>query len=118
MVILQGDVFWVGLPVPRGSEPGYRRPVVVVQNNLLNKGPIATAVVCIVTASRRRASAPGNVSRAKGEANLPKPSIVNVTQVLTVDKAELTEKIETLSAARLGQVLDGLRLVMEPMEPE
>ena len=118
MVIRQGDVFWVGLPIPRGSEPGYRRPVVVVQNNLLNSGPIATVVVCAVTTSRRRALAPGNVSLAKGEANLPKPSIVNVTQVLTVDKAEMTEKIGTLSAARVGQVLDGLRLVTEPMEPE
>jgi len=117
MVIGQGDVFWVDLPVPAGSEPGYRRPAVVVQNTMLNRGPIATVVVCAITTSLRRAHAPGNVVLARGESNLPKRSVVNVTQITTVDKARLIEKIGTLSASRLRQVLDGVRLLIEPMEP-
>jgi mRNA interferase MazF len=116
MVVLQGDIFWADLPAPAGSETGFRRPVVVVQNNLLNRSPIHTVVACAVTSSLRRADAPGNVVLPKGEANLPVRSVVDVTQIVTADKARLTEKIGSLPAKRLAEVLSGVRFVISPLE--
>ncbi len=118
MVIRQGDVFWVDLEEPEGSEPGYRHPHVVIQNNLFNQSRIRTVVVCALTSNLKRASAPGNILLEIGEANLPKQSVVNVSQVFTVDKSQLTEKIGTLSAKRVRQILDGIRLLLEPREAE
>lgn len=116
MVIRQGDVFWVNLGAPRGSAPGYRHPHVVVQNNLFNASRISTVVVCALTSQVRYANAPGNVLLNKGEAKLPKASVVNVTQVFTVDKSDLEEKIGTLSDYRIKEVLDGMALVLQPRE--
>ena len=116
MVIRQGDVFWVDLGEPGGSAPGYRHPHVVIQNNLFNHSRINTVVVCVVTSNLKRASAPGNVLLRKGEANLPKRSVVNVSQIFTVDKADLVEKIGTLSPERVRQILDGVRLLTEPRD--
>ena len=116
MVIRQGDVFWVDLGEPRGSAPGYRHPHVVIQNNLFNRSRINTVVVCAITSNLKRASAPGNVLLRKGEANLPKRSVVNVSQIFTVDKADLVENIGTLSPERVRQILDGVRLLTEPRD--
>jgi mRNA interferase MazF len=116
MVINQGDVFWVDLGEPSGSEPGYRHPHVVIQNNVFNCSRIGTVVVCALTSNPRRAKAPGNVLLEKGEANLPKQSVVNVSQIFTVDKRDLEEKIGTLSRRRIHQILDGVRLVIEPRD--
>jgi len=116
MVIRQGDVFWVDLGEPRGSAPGYRHPHVVIQNNLFNRSRINTVVVCAITSNLKRASAPGNALLRKGEANLPKRSVVNVSQIFTVDKADLVEKIGTLSPERVRQILDGVRLLTEPRD--
>jgi mRNA interferase MazF len=116
MVIEQGDVFWVDLGDPSGSGPGYRHPHVVIQNNLFNRSRINTVVVCVITSNLKRAQAPGNVLLKKGEANLPKPSVVNVSQIFTVDKSELVEKIGTLSPQRVRQILDGIRLITEPRD--
>ena len=118
MVIRQGDVFWIELLEPAGSEPGYRHPHVVVQNNLFNQSRIRTAVVCPITSNLRRAQAPGNVLLEEGEANLPKQSVVNVSQVFTVDKAQLSEHIGTLTPKRVRGILDGIQLVLEPREAE
>ena len=118
MVINQGDVFWVDVKPPMGSEPGFRRPHVVIQNNVMNHTRIATTVVCALTTNLQRAAAPGNVLLARDEANLPKPSIVNVSQVLTLDKTKLQEKIGTLSRSRVREILDGFRLITEPQEIE
>ncbi len=115
-MIGQGDVFWVALGRPSGSAPGYRHPHVVVQNNVFNCSRISTVVLCALTSNLKRAAAPGNVLLAKGEANLPKRSVVNVTQMVTVDKADLVEKIGTLSRDRVEEVLDGVSLVLEPMD--
>lgn len=114
MVIRQGDVFWIDLGEPRGSAPGYRHPHVVVQNNLFNQSRINTSVVCAITSNLARASAPGNVLLRKGEAGLPRPSVVNVSQVFTVDKSELTERIGTLSGKRVLEIIEGMKLVIEP----
>jgi len=116
MVINQGDVFWVDLSEPSGSEPGYRHPHVVIQNNVFNRSRINTVVVCALTSNLKRAQAPGNVLLAKREANLPKQSVVNVSQIFTVDKRDLDEKIGTLSRRRVRQILDGVRLVIEPRD--
>ncbi len=116
MVINQGDVFWVDLGDAIGSEPGYRHPHVVIQNNVFNSSRISTVVVCTLTSNLRRAEAPGNVLLDKGEASLPKQSVVNVSQIFTVDKINLEEKIGTLSREHVRQILDGIRLVIEPRD--
>lgn len=118
MVINQGDIFWIALDEPTGSEPGYRHPHVVIQNNVFNRSRISTVVVCVLTSNLRRASAPGNVLLEVGEADLPKQSVVNVSQIFTVDKRQLGEKIGTLSPQRVQQILDGVRLVIEQREVE
>lgn len=117
MVISQGDVYWVELDEPEGSAPGYRHPHVVVQNNLFNSSKIKTVIVCPLTSNLKRGNAPGNVSLEKGEANLPKQSVVNVSQVFTVDKIQLEEYIGTLSSKRITEILRGIQLVLNPREP-
>ena len=117
MVIRQGDIYWLDLGDPVGSAPGYRHPHLVVQNDLFNASRISTAVVCALTSNLKRGSAPGNVVLRQGEANLPKASVVNISQVYTVDKELLTEKIGTLSGRRMLEVLAGLQLLLEPREP-
>jgi len=116
MVISQGDVFWIDVGEPSRSEPGYRHPHVVIQNNVVNRSRINTVVVCVLTSNLRRAEAPGNVLLETGEANLPKQSVVNVSQIFTVDKRDLDEKIGTLSRRRVRQILDGIHLIIEPRE--
>jgi len=116
MVINQGDIFWVNLKEPSGSEPGYRHPHVVIQNNLFNQSRINTVVVCALTSNLKRAKAPGNVLLNKGEANLPKKSVVNISQIFTVNKSDLSEKIGVLSRERFNQVLEGIKLLTEPRE--
>lgn len=116
MVIRQGDIYWVTLDEPAGSEPGFVHPYVVVQNNLLNQSLIRTVVVCALTSNLRRAGVPGNVLLEDSEAGLPKRSVVNVTQLVTVDKRALGDYIGTLSVVRVRQVLDGIALVLEPRE--
>jgi mRNA interferase MazF len=118
MVVKQGDVFWVDLGEPSGCEPGYRHPHVVVQNNVFNSSRINTVVVCTLTSNLRRAVAPGNVLLQRGEANLPKQSVVNVSQIFTVDKGQLQERIGVLSPMRVREILDGIRLVLEPRDLE
>jgi len=116
MVINQGDIFWIELGIPSGSSPGYRHPHVVIQNNLFNRSKINTIVVCALTSNLKRAKAPGNVLLSQGEANLKKESVINVSQIITVDKADLVEKIGTLSPKRVRQTLEGIRLLTEPRD--
>jgi mRNA interferase MazF len=118
MVIHQGDVYWIDLGEPQGSEPGYERPFVVIQNNVFNLGRINTVIVCSITSNVKRAASPGNVLLEEGEANLSKSSVVLVTQVFTVDKEQLGEYIGTLSKRRVRQILNGIELVTEPREIE
>lgn len=116
MVITQGDVYWVSLREPSGSEPGYRHPHVVIQNNLFNRSRISTVVVVSLTSNVRRAKAPGNVLLRKGEANLPKKSVVNISQLFTVNKSDLKDKTGTLSLQRVDEILAGIRLLTEPRD--
>jgi mRNA interferase MazF len=116
MVINQGDIFWVDLGEPSGSEPAYRHPHLVIQNNVFNASRINTVVVCSLTSNLQRGQSPGNVLLEKGEANLPKSSVVNITQIFTVDKRDLTEKIGSLTHNRMAQVLEGIELLIRPRD--
>ena len=114
MVILQGDVFWVDLRTPHGSEPGFRHPCVVVQNDVFNASNVGTTVIIALTSNLSRAGIPGNVLLKKGEANLSKASVVNVLHIQTIDKSDLLEKIGHLSPSRIMEIINGLRLVTGP----
>jgi mRNA interferase MazF len=114
VVIRQGDVVWVTLRGSGGSEPSGRRPAVVLQHDRFNRTKLATAVVVAVTSQLKYAGIPGNVRLRKNEAGLPRPSVVNVTQIATVDRAHLGPRIGSLSASRLSEVWSGVRLVCEP----
>jgi mRNA interferase MazF len=118
MVIRQGDIFWINLKEPSGSEPGYRHPHLVIQNNLFNRSRINTVVVCALTSNLKRAEAPGNVLLEKGEGNLPQKSVVNISQIFTVNKSDLSEKIGALARQRFMQVLEGIKLLTEPRDVE
>lgn len=116
MVARQGEIYWVDLGEPGGSEPGYRHPHIVIQNNIFNLSNINTVVVCSLTSNIKRAKAPGNVALNKGEANLPKKSVVNISQIYTVNKSDLVEKIGQVSEKRMHEILEGLKLLTEPKE--
>ncbi len=116
MVINQGDIYWIDLRELRGSGPGYLRPYVVIQNNVFNRSRIATVIVCALSSNLARGAAPGNVILEAKESNLPKQSVVVVSQIYTVDKGDLGGYIGTLSARRMRQILDGIRLATEPRD--
>lgn len=107
--INRGDVFWVGPDDAGGFALNHPHPHVVVQDDLFNHSRLTTVVVCGATSNLRRASEPGNVLLDLGEANLTRPSVVVVGQLSTVEKSGLGERIGSLSEARVGQILDGLR---------
>jgi len=108
----RGEIWWASLPVPRGSEPGFRRPVVVVQADSFNQSRIRTLIVAVVTTNLRLAAVPGNVRLDRAEGGLQEESIVNVSQLLTIDKGYLDERLGFLSATRMTAIDDGLRLVL------
>lgn len=110
----QGDVVWVSLPYAHGSAPAGRRPAVVLQHDRFNRTRIATAIVVAITSRLKYAELPGNVRLRKGEAGLPRASVVNVTQVATIDRELIGPRLGALTAARLDQVWSGVRLVCEP----
>jgi mRNA interferase MazF len=116
MVIRQGEIYWIDLGDPCGSEPGYKHPHLVIQNNLFNSSKIHTVVVCPLTSNLQRAASPGNVVLKKGEANLPKKSVVNITQIYTVNKTDLSQKIGCVNQNRITEILQGINLLTEPRE--
>ena len=116
MAIKQGDIFWVDLGIPKGSGPGYRHPHVVIQNNVFNASKINTVVVCALTSNLKRAKAPGNVLLKKGEGNLKKDSVANISQIITADKSDLVERIGSLSSLRVKEIIEGVKLLIEPRE--
>jgi mRNA interferase MazF len=116
MEVKQGEVFWIDLEEPFSSEPGYRHPYVIIQNNLFNQGRINTIVVCALTTNLKLTRSPGNVLLNESEANLPKQSVVNISQIYTVSKSQLGDYIGTLSTTRIRQILAGIYLLMNPAE--
>jgi len=108
----RGEVWWAELPSPTGSGPGYRRPVLVVSADEFNASRIATVVVVALTSNLRLAAAPGNVLLPDDETGLPRESVANVSQILTLDRGLLTERAGALAGRALIQVDEGLRLVL------
>jgi mRNA interferase MazF len=108
----RGELWWASLRAPSGSGPGYRRPVVVVQSNPFNQSRIATVVVAVVTSNLVLAEAPGNVRIGKSESGLSRASVVNVSQLVTLDRAVLTHRVRMLPADVMRVIDDGLRLVL------
>ncbi len=99
-MVKQGEIYWLELRKPRGSEPGYRHPHLVIQNNIFNQSTINTVVVCSLTSNLKRGNAPGNVILRKGEANIPKKSVVNISQIFTVNKSALHISFSVFSVRR------------------
>ena len=108
-------MYWLDFGPATGSGPAERHPCVVVQNDVFNKSALSTTVVCLVTSNLKRADAPGNVLLKRGEANIPKVSVVNISQILTIDKSELVELIGKLSGAGATGVRDGLHLLFDKL---
>ena len=108
----QGDIYWVKFGHSGNSGPSGKRPAVVIQNNLLNNSNINTTVVALLTSNRKLASVPGNIQFKKGIANLPKTSVVVVSQMATVDKTRLFEKIGKLDKETIEGILKGCQMVI------
>ena len=109
----RGEIWWAALPEPKGSEPGYRRPVVLIQADEFNQSNINTVLCASITSNLGLASAPGNVRISGRLSGLSKPSVVNVSQLITVDKRFLAKKIKRLDHQSMNQVDEGLRLVLK-----
>lgn len=112
MVISQGDIWWADLPESTGSGPGFRRPVVVVQGDALNRSRIATLVCVPLTSNLKWADAPGNVRLAPRLTGLPKESVANVSQIVTLDRALLAEHVGKLPQVKLTLILSGIDIVL------
>ncbi len=108
----RGEVWWASLPEPTGSGPGFRRPVIVVQSNPFNQSRIATVMVAVITSNLALAQAPGNVRLGKSESGLSRASVVNVSQLVTLDKRLLSSRVRTLPERLMARVEEGLRLVL------
>ena len=111
-MISQGDVWWADLADPLGSAPGCRRPIVVVQGDSFNRSALRTVVAVPLTSDMRWAAAPGNVRLTKRATGLPRDSVANVSQILTLDRSSLTERVGTLPSAKLELVLSGIDTVL------
>lgn len=112
-MVNRGQVWWAELPEPAASEPGYKRPVVIVQSDNFNKSHINTVIVIAISSNLRLADAPGNVRLAKGKTGLDRDSIANVSQILTLDKQFLNEQIGQLDTLTIRQIDEGLALVLD-----
>lgn len=112
MVISQGEIWWADLPAPTGPGPGFRRPVVVIQCDALNRSRIATVVCVPLTSNLKWASAPGNVQLSARLSGLPKDSVANVSQIVTIDKQLLGERVGKLPRSKLELMLSGIDIVL------
>lgn len=116
MVSSQGDVWWADLPEPTGSGPGFRRPVVVIQGDAMNRSRIATAICIPLTSNVFLANAPGNVLLRTRSTGLPKDSVANVSQIFTLDRNQLIERVGCLSNRELALIFRGLDVVLGRLE--
>ena len=110
--MLRGEIWWAELPIPSASEPGYKRPLVIVQSDAFNKSRINTVIGAVLTSNLRLSEAPGNVLLSKKDTNLSKKSVINVSQLITVDKSYLTKKAGKLNPEKLKELEAGIRLVL------
>jgi mRNA interferase MazF len=112
LVIAQGDVWWADLPDPAGSGPGFRRPVAVIQGDAVNRSRIATVVCVPLTSNLLWADAPGNVALSARVTKLPKDSVANVSQIVTLDKSLLTDHVSRLPRKKLELILAGIDIIL------
>jgi mRNA interferase MazF len=112
MELARGDVWWADLPDPQGSEPGYRRPLLIVQNDLFNRSRLRTVLAVVLTGNLRLVDAPGNVLVPARASGLPRDSVANVSQVITIDRNALTDRVGRLPGTIIDQVANGLRLAL------
>ncbi len=112
MVIRSGSIYWVDFSPGKGSEPMGRRPGLVIQNDALNDSNLNTVIMLAITSTLKFGDLPGNIILQKGEANMPKRCVINVTQIKSVDKKSIKENIGALSDERMAEVYQGLKLVM------
>jgi mRNA interferase MazF len=110
--MLRGEIWWATLPSPTASEPGYRRPLLIIQSDDFNRSRINTVIAVVITSNLRLAEAPGNVLLSKKDTNLSKKSVANVSQLITVDKSFLNEKVRNLSSHKLREIEAGVRFVL------
>jgi mRNA interferase MazF len=110
--MIRGEIWWADLGLPFGSEPGFKRPVVVIQDDAFNKSCIGTVIVASLTTNLQLAQAPGNVYLEKEETGLSKDGVVNISQISTIDKRRLIEKICVLSQSSMSEIDYGLKLVL------
>ena len=110
--MIRGAIWWAELPDPMASEPGYRRPVLIIQSNAFNRSRMHTLIAAVITANLRLADAPGNVRLATKESGLPKDSVANVSQIITVDKTFLVEKCGQVGEVTMRAIDAGVRLVL------
>ena len=108
----RGEIWWASMGEPRGSEPGYNRPVVILSSNEFNQSLIQTVIVVVVTSNLRLVDAPGNFKITKKQSNLNKDSVVNVSQLITLDKTFLTEQVGKLNSTYISYLNEGVRLVL------
>jgi mRNA interferase MazF len=111
--VTRGEIWWADLPNLRGSEPGFRRPVLVIQANSFNQSEIRTVIVAVLTGNLRLAEAPGNVLLPARISGLPRDSVVNVSQLLTLDRSFLTEEVSKVPNRLLAEIDAGLKLVLQ-----
>ena len=109
----KGDIYWANLSVPEGNEPGYRRPVLVVQSDLFNQSAIPTVLVAPLTTNLSLAKAPGNIKLETAETSLPKDSVVNVSGIISVNRSRLEEYVTSLDPSLLFLVDNGVRLIFD-----
>ena len=113
MVVKRGEIWWADLPEPTGSEPGYRRPVLIIQADDFNRSQIATVIALAITSNTKLANAPGNVLLSKKQTGLSKTSVANISQAITIDKNFLTEKTGCLDSKTFKKIESGLRLILK-----
>ncbi len=108
----RGEIWWADIPEPSGSEPGFRRPVLILQSDDFNRSRINTVVAAAITSNTKLSMAPGNVLLSRRSVNLGRESVVNVSQIVTLDKIFLSERVGRLQSAKLREVEEGVRLVL------
>ena len=110
--MIRGEVWWADLGLPLGSEPGFKRPVLIIQDNSFNRSRIQTVIVASITSNSALGEAPGNVYLNKEESGLPKNGVINISQISTIDKRRLLEKVGVLTRLTISEVNIGLEMIL------
>lgn len=111
-MVKRGDIWWANLPTPEGSEPGYKRPLVILQSDIFNDSKINTVICAVLTSNLRLQEAPGNFLLSSKTTGLPKDSVLNISQIITVDKSFLTEKVGELNRNHLKRLEESIKLIL------